>query len=46
MRIKDCKRTYENFDRFIEEFIINKNSILTDNEGILTEESVNKCIEL
>lgn len=46
MKIKNCKKTYENFDKFINEFIIKKNSMLTDNEGIFSEENINKCIEL
>jgi len=46
MRIKDSRMIYDNFDTFLNKFIINKNSILTDHTGILTDENINKCIEL
>ncbi|MBY0755863.1 AAA family ATPase [Clostridium sardiniense] len=46
MRIENCKKIYENFDKFINEFIIKKNSILTSHKDILSEENINECIRL
>lgn len=46
MRVQNSKKTYDNFDRFLNEFIINKNSILTDNTGIFKEENIKECIKL
>lgn len=46
MRVQGCKKTYDNFDRFLYEFIINKNSILTHNIGIFKEENIKECIKL
>ena len=44
MRLEHCKDIYELFEKFIQDFLIDKNSILTDDNDILTKEGIDDCL--
>lgn len=46
MKLEQAKPLYESYDKFIQDFILGKNSILSNHKNILTDDSINECIKL
>ena len=45
MRQDHCKDIYELYDVFIDTFLFKGNSILSNHQGILNQESTSNCID-